>query len=450
MLTFVPGDRDRELTRGHAPAAALARELSAAWSIPVAPLLRRRPGVRRQRDLPRAERRRERCARVRSERRLPVPRLPRRRRLHDRLDRDRLRDGAPSSRRAAGSTSSALPARCGSRLDLRARDGGRRRHAMQLKLTARHDNPSDATQALCGGEAVEARSSSARPDARRGHVLARAQPVDRRRPHGRGGRPREGARPRRPRSRRRPTRPRSTSCSTSCSARSSATATSGRSRCAARAERRCRRRRPRSRSSCRGTSPRPRRGGGSAAYASGAAVEHQRAADQAEVAVRLRVVAEATLGERVVLLGEQPRRARRLEHLLEELLRVAAPAGAQVRLDQPRRADVEAALDARAARRPSGSGRRRRRCAAPPRPSARWRGSAGRRRRGARRGRSRATRRRCPRRRRRRSTRRPRRSSRARARSSRIRSRSSTHSGAVGPRRAAPAPRAPGRRSAST
>ena len=33
-ITFVPGDRDRELARGHAPAAALARELSAAWSIP--------------------------------------------------------------------------------------------------------------------------------------------------------------------------------------------------------------------------------------------------------------------------------------------------------------------------------------------------------------------------------------------------------------------------------
>jgi len=56
-LTFVPGDRDRELKRGHAPAAALARELSAAWEIPVAALLRRRHGVDRQRDLPRSERR---------------------------------------------------------------------------------------------------------------------------------------------------------------------------------------------------------------------------------------------------------------------------------------------------------------------------------------------------------------------------------------------------------
>ena len=56
-VTFVPGDRDRQLKRGHAPAAALAFELAAAWSIPVATLLRRRPGIERQRDLPLAERR---------------------------------------------------------------------------------------------------------------------------------------------------------------------------------------------------------------------------------------------------------------------------------------------------------------------------------------------------------------------------------------------------------
>ena len=57
-VTFVPGDRDRQLRRGHVPAAALAAELAAAWSIPIATLLRRRPGIDRQRDLPRAERRR--------------------------------------------------------------------------------------------------------------------------------------------------------------------------------------------------------------------------------------------------------------------------------------------------------------------------------------------------------------------------------------------------------
>jgi predicted amidophosphoribosyltransferase len=57
VLAFVPGDRDRQLKRGHAPAAALARELSTAWEIPVAALLVRRPGLDRQRDLPRSERR---------------------------------------------------------------------------------------------------------------------------------------------------------------------------------------------------------------------------------------------------------------------------------------------------------------------------------------------------------------------------------------------------------
>ena len=58
VVTYVPADRDRELRRGHAPAAALAAELASAWSIPAAALLRRRPGIDRQRDLPRAERRR--------------------------------------------------------------------------------------------------------------------------------------------------------------------------------------------------------------------------------------------------------------------------------------------------------------------------------------------------------------------------------------------------------
>jgi predicted amidophosphoribosyltransferase len=57
VISFVPGDRDRGLARGHAPAAALASELSVAWSIPLKALLHRRAGVGRQRDLPRAERR---------------------------------------------------------------------------------------------------------------------------------------------------------------------------------------------------------------------------------------------------------------------------------------------------------------------------------------------------------------------------------------------------------
>jgi ComF family protein len=57
-ITFVPGDRDRGLRRGHVPAEALATELSSLWSIPLAALLTRRQGVERQRNLPRSERRR--------------------------------------------------------------------------------------------------------------------------------------------------------------------------------------------------------------------------------------------------------------------------------------------------------------------------------------------------------------------------------------------------------
>lgn len=56
-IVFVPGDRDRGLARGHAPAEALAAEVSAIWSIPLRNLLQRRPGVERQRNLPRTERR---------------------------------------------------------------------------------------------------------------------------------------------------------------------------------------------------------------------------------------------------------------------------------------------------------------------------------------------------------------------------------------------------------
>lgn len=58
VITFVPGDRDRGLLRGHVPAAALAAGLSEPWGIPLLGLLARRPGIERQRDLPRAQRRR--------------------------------------------------------------------------------------------------------------------------------------------------------------------------------------------------------------------------------------------------------------------------------------------------------------------------------------------------------------------------------------------------------
>jgi predicted amidophosphoribosyltransferase len=57
-LTFVPSDADRRLRRGHNSAERLARELGSRWQLPVVSLLRRQPGVRPQRGLPLAERRR--------------------------------------------------------------------------------------------------------------------------------------------------------------------------------------------------------------------------------------------------------------------------------------------------------------------------------------------------------------------------------------------------------
>jgi ComF family protein len=58
VLTFVPGVADRELWRGHNPAAGLARALALAWGIPTAQLLARTGSPRRQRGLARTERRR--------------------------------------------------------------------------------------------------------------------------------------------------------------------------------------------------------------------------------------------------------------------------------------------------------------------------------------------------------------------------------------------------------
>jgi ComF family protein len=58
VVTFVPGDHDRGLRRGHHPAERLARELGRAWELPVVPLLRRSRTVPRQRGLALAERRR--------------------------------------------------------------------------------------------------------------------------------------------------------------------------------------------------------------------------------------------------------------------------------------------------------------------------------------------------------------------------------------------------------
>jgi len=58
VLTFVPPDRDRRLTRGYHPAERLATALAAHWSIPCEPLLTRSGRSRRQRGLSLPERRR--------------------------------------------------------------------------------------------------------------------------------------------------------------------------------------------------------------------------------------------------------------------------------------------------------------------------------------------------------------------------------------------------------
>jgi ComF family protein len=56
-LIPVPGDADRQLRRGHHAAERLARELAAAWQLPLEHLLVRTSRSRRQRGLTRRERR---------------------------------------------------------------------------------------------------------------------------------------------------------------------------------------------------------------------------------------------------------------------------------------------------------------------------------------------------------------------------------------------------------
>ena len=55
-LTFVPGDPDRRLRRGHHAAERLAAELADPWSFPLEPLLARSRGSPRQRGLTGIER----------------------------------------------------------------------------------------------------------------------------------------------------------------------------------------------------------------------------------------------------------------------------------------------------------------------------------------------------------------------------------------------------------
>lgn len=58
VVTFVPGDKGRLLSRGHHPAERLAVELARVWELPAAPFLLRVRAVPRQRGLTLAERRR--------------------------------------------------------------------------------------------------------------------------------------------------------------------------------------------------------------------------------------------------------------------------------------------------------------------------------------------------------------------------------------------------------
>jgi predicted amidophosphoribosyltransferase len=59
VVTFVPGERERRLERGHVPAESLARALGRRWGLEVLPLLERAEGASRTRQagLGRAERR---------------------------------------------------------------------------------------------------------------------------------------------------------------------------------------------------------------------------------------------------------------------------------------------------------------------------------------------------------------------------------------------------------
>ncbi len=58
VLTFVPSDAERSLSRGHRPPQRLAGELAARWRLPVTPLLERTRPFRPQRGLSLSERRR--------------------------------------------------------------------------------------------------------------------------------------------------------------------------------------------------------------------------------------------------------------------------------------------------------------------------------------------------------------------------------------------------------
>lgn len=73
LLTFVPGDPDRRLQRGHHAAERLARELATLWDLPCVPLLVRNRGSPRQRGLTQRERRRNAAGAFRALGPVPAP-----------------------------------------------------------------------------------------------------------------------------------------------------------------------------------------------------------------------------------------------------------------------------------------------------------------------------------------------------------------------------------------
>ncbi len=90
-IAFVPGDRDRTRWRGHSTAESLARELAAAWELPVVRGARpHRPDAPPARALAGGAPR-ERAHRIPAARDAAAPARPRGRRLHDRRDRERGR-----------------------------------------------------------------------------------------------------------------------------------------------------------------------------------------------------------------------------------------------------------------------------------------------------------------------------------------------------------------------
>ncbi|SHK84312.1 hypothetical protein SAMN05421803_1371, partial [Nocardiopsis flavescens] len=76
-------------------------------------------------------------------------------------------------------------------------------------------------------------------------------------------------------------------------------------------------------------------------------VQQPRAPHQTQMRIRLRMIAQRPLTHRIELLRQQPRRPRAIHQMREQLLRLRTPTRRQIRLDQPRRAQMETPLTPR-------------------------------------------------------------------------------------------------------